>query len=283
MTESEWLASTDPRPMLECLRGKVSDRKLRLFAAACCRTVWGFMPDDPARNAIELAERAAEGRADPLERWNALQAIGPRVNTQYGMFLCGGSEGPGSTYAAMAAVATLGEAPTFTWYMGQTPSETHPAWECVAMARAQTAKEEARERRWQEWERTAADGEEEPDDAWYDATQVAAYGAWDKELAVARAAHCGLLRDQVGNPFRPSPPLPPAVLAYSDRLVPRLAQAAYDERQLPEGTLDAGRLAVLADALLDAGCDDEELLAHLRSPGPHVRGCFAIDIILGRS
>ena len=86
-----------------------------------------------------------------------------------------------------------------------------------------------------------------------------------------------------GNPFRPPPPLPPAVLAWSDRLVPRLAQAIYDDRRLPEGTLDPARLGILADALLDAGCEDEELLGHLRSTGPHVRGCFAIDLILGRS
>jgi hypothetical protein len=42
------------------------------------------------------------------------------------------------------------------------------------------------------------------------------------------------------------------------------------------------RMPVLADALEDAGCTDAELLAHLRSPGPHVRGCWAIDLLLGR-
>jgi hypothetical protein len=43
------------------------------------------------------------------------------------------------------------------------------------------------------------------------------------------------------------------------------------------------RLAVLADALLEAGCDDECLLGHLRGPGPHVRGCFALDAIMAAS
>jgi hypothetical protein len=39
----------------------------------------------------------------------------------------------------------------------------------------------------------------------------------------------------------------------------------------------------LADALLDAGCADEEMVGHLREPGPHVRGCWAVDVILGKS
>jgi hypothetical protein len=89
-----------------------------------------------------------------------------------------------------------------------------------------------------------------------------------------------LLRCVFGNPCRPWPPLPAAVLAWNDATVRQLAQAIYDEQRLPEGALDAARLALLADALLDAGCDDEALLAHCRSEGPHVRGCWAIDAIL---
>jgi hypothetical protein len=89
----------------------------------------------------------------------------------------------------------------------------------------------------------------------------------------------GLIRDVLGNPFRP-PTNPPAAC-----LVPSLsiAQAAYDERALPAGTLDPVRLQILADALEDAGCTDANLLGHLRGPGPHVRGCWALDLILGKS
>jgi hypothetical protein len=76
--------------------------------------------------------------------------------------------------------------------------------------------------------------------------------------------------------------LPPAVLAWNDGTVRRLAESIYEERQMPEGTLDAGRLAVLADALLDAGCGDEGLIAHCRSQGPHVRGCWAVDLLLAK-
>jgi hypothetical protein len=94
--------------------------------------------------------------------------------------------------------------------------------------------------------------------------------------------HVGMLLDLFGNPFRLPPFLPPAVLAWNDRSIPRIAQAIYDERHLPEGTLDKARLAILADALLDAGCDDDELIRHCQSDGPHVRGCWAVDLVLGK-
>jgi len=64
--------------------------------------------------------------------------------------------------------------------------------------------------------------------------------------------------------------------------VKRLAEAAYAERAVPGGTLDGVRLAVLADALEEAGCTSVEILEHLRGPGPHVRGCFVLDLLLGK-
>ena len=60
MTEAEWLTCTDPAPMLEFLRGKASDRKLRLFAVACCRQAWQRLPGGESRFAVELAEGAAD-------------------------------------------------------------------------------------------------------------------------------------------------------------------------------------------------------------------------------
>jgi hypothetical protein len=61
-----------------------------------------------------------------------------------------------------------------------------------------------------------------------------------------------------------------------------LAQAAYDERNLPSGLLDTNRLAVLADALEDAGCTGPDILEHLRGNAPHVRGCWVLDLILSK-
>ena len=88
-----------------------------------------------------------------------------------------------------------------------------------------------------------------------------------------------LIRDIFGNPFRPVS-VGPSWLTQS---VNRLARAAYDERLFPSGELAPERLAVLSDALEEAGCDDSAILGHLRSPGPHVRGCWAVDLLLGRS
>jgi hypothetical protein len=97
------------------------------------------------------------------------------------------------------------------------------------------------------------------------------------DLRVEDAAQCALLRDIFGNPFRPAslPPVCRTPAAVS------LAQAAYEERVLPSGELGPARLAVLADALEDAGCTSVEILTHLRGPGPHTRGCWPIDLIRG--
>jgi hypothetical protein len=91
-------------------------------------------------------------------------------------------------------------------------------------------------------------------------------------------AQCALLRCLVGNPFRPVA-LDRACLTPT---ITSLAQAAYEERGLPSGELDPARLAVLADALEDAGYFEPALLGHLRSPDPHVRGCWALDLLLGK-
>jgi hypothetical protein len=88
---------------------------------------------------------------------------------------------------------------------------------------------------------------------------------------------CALFRCVFGNPFRPAAFDP----AWRTPTVLALAEAAYQERLMPSGELDPQRLAVLADALEEAGAD-ASLLAHLRSAGPHVRGCFAVDLVTGR-
>src|SRR5262249_39221590 len=77
MNREEWGVSTDPRPMLEFLRRKASDRKLRLFAAACCRLRWAPLPDERSQAVVELAERHADGEARPGELGAARQRAYP--------------------------------------------------------------------------------------------------------------------------------------------------------------------------------------------------------------
>ena len=65
MNGEEWLSSGEPTPMLDYLRGQeVSDRKLRLYAVACCRRIWDFLPDERSRKAVEAAEEYADGSVD---------------------------------------------------------------------------------------------------------------------------------------------------------------------------------------------------------------------------
>jgi len=93
---------------------------------------------------------------------------------------------------------------------------------------------------------------------------------WSGGEAKERGKQADFLRDIFGNPFRPVSLAP----AWMTPAVLNLAQAAYDNRPLPSGLLDNAGLAILADALEEAGCADPEILSHLRGPGPHVRGCW---------
>jgi hypothetical protein len=116
-------------------------------------------------------------------------------------------------------------------------------------------------------------------DPGWDFALAAANSAADAARAAGTEAHqLALLRCVFGNPFRSTA----IETAWLTATVWSLAQAAYGERDLPSGHLDPARLAVLSDALEEAGCTAAEILSHLRSPGPHVRGCWALDLILGK-
>ena len=78
LNESKWFTCKDPTPMLVFLRDKASERKLRLFAVACCRRIWNLIPDKPGREAVEQAERYADGLASRQELAKARRACFPR-------------------------------------------------------------------------------------------------------------------------------------------------------------------------------------------------------------
>ena len=96
-----------------------------------------------------------------------------------------------------------------------------------------------------------------------------AFPQWqDSDLQLA------LLRDIFGNPFRPVA-LDPVWLSWHDGLLVSMARWMYDSHEFADQP-------VLADALEEAGCDNADILAHCRGPGPHVRGCWVLDRLLGK-
>ncbi|MBM3981739.1 MAG: hypothetical protein FJ304_15980 [Planctomycetes bacterium] len=80
-----------------------------------------------------------------------------------------------------------------------------------------------------------------------------------------------LLHDIVGHPFYPEAVEP----AWLTSTVVQLARTMYESR-------DFSAMPILADALQDAGCDNVNILDHCRGPRPHVRGCWVVDLILGK-
>jgi hypothetical protein len=96
-------------------------------------------------------------------------------------------------------------------------------------------------------------------------------GSYRNSLDTDTALFIALVYDVVGNPFRPVTCDPR--WRTSDTV--GLAQAIYDDRAFD-------RLPILADALMDAGCEDEQIISHCRSDGPHVRGCWVVDLVLGK-
>ncbi|MCE9560804.1 MAG: hypothetical protein K8U57_01990 [Planctomycetes bacterium] len=80
-----------------------------------------------------------------------------------------------------------------------------------------------------------------------------------------------LLREVVGNPFQPVTLLP----SWRTDTALALGRQRYESR-------DFSAMPILADALQDAGCDNTDILDHCRSDRPHVRGCWVIDLLLGK-
>ena len=242
MTEAEWLASADPKLMLMFLRGRASDRKLRLFGFACVRRLWHLVPAEPLRRAVETSERHADGLADRQELGAAITAAN-RAR-------------PSRNDVARAAYDAARYVP------GRVD------WWSVTMHTADaTAREAVRDVPPTAY--SYFDGEQM---VHVDVPMNPARAALNARRDAEHAAHCALIRDIFGNPFRPvtsgpSPP-PPAVVSLASRI--------YDERAF-------GRIAELADALGEAGCTDADVLAHCRSGGEHVRGCWVVDLVLGKS
>ncbi len=276
MTETDWLTCSDPARLAEavlrwgdpcrtchdsgrrtcpschggCVLRRVTPRKLRLLACACCRAVWDHL-GGPDQAVIELAERFAEGRAEPGPLARAGAAATAAVVNAAAL--------PEPAEAALAAIR-LTLAMLKARHMASKPREVRsrlaPTLTAACLAAQQTglavaAVGKAIERRIRR--------------------QV------PREIARARVQDArdlsDVVRDLFGNPYRRAV-LDPAWLDGNGglaRLVARDIEASGNFDEVP----------VLGDALQEAGCTDERVLAHARLPG-HYRGCWLIDAVLNR-
>jgi hypothetical protein len=253
LDESEWLNCTDPIAMLEFLRSNpvASQRKQRLLVCACCRGVWPLFQGTLNGEAIETAERQADGLAARKELRAVRRAVADRLQDGMGWR----EEDVG------LMLDTFGG-----FHFEDTPSWVAGMTATIVAARSVAEVLESRHLRQVLEILTNIQPARRKD---------------DKADAAAQAGPCGLLRCIFGCPFRPTSLIAPAWRAMNAGFTRRFAEEVYAERPLPGGTLDQTRLAVLADALEEAGAD-AALVEHFRDPKPHWRGCFALDHILGR-
>jgi hypothetical protein len=245
MTEAEWLTCTDPDPMLDFLGEGASLRKHRLFAVACCRRVWPLLPSARGRLWVEIAEFLADGR--PVEGDLEAERHEHWEAFQHIDGFRRERENNIRWHALLAAQGAIQDADTFLGKRGVRRELLRPHYH-AAWAVAH----------------------------WHRPGDTVEYN--QQHLADELARQAPLLRDIFGNTFCPVV-LDPALLTTA---VVSLARAAYEERALPTGELDRTRLTVLADALEEAGCTQQAMLDHLRRPGPHVRGCWPVDLILAK-
>jgi hypothetical protein len=235
--------------MLALLQGKASGRKYQLFACACCRRLLGLFPNAVIQQIVEFAERDADRLANMDELFQVEGAVASWLGARSAR-----AAASQDTAAEASAVSTAHS------LIGRRPMRRETLARYVARDAAATVRYAANDRRAVG---LAPAGEEIRVAR---ATWAGAEAAYAKELQ----AQAALLRDIVGNPFRPAVPGPncrPPEVVYSARTI-------YDQRAfewLPE----------LADSLREAGCTDGDILAHCRQSGEHVLGCWVLDLLLG--
>jgi hypothetical protein len=243
MTEAEWVNGCNSITMLESLRQfasirnltiyeVASGRKLTLFACACCRSIWPLLADKRSQHAVVFSEQFADS---------------DDANLSY-EYMVEGTEFNAIVEAAFDAAADPNPL-----------SDSAPRDALVDAA-------------------SAAIGTLPGDSRfWFESTQeTARLAGRAKERGGGNAAdenlrQSFLLRDILGNPFRPVTVDP----AWLTSTVVSLAQGIYEDRAFD-------RLPILADALEDAGCTQVDMLNHCRQPGEHVRGCWPVDLLLGK-
>ncbi len=270
MTEDEWQSTDDVMAMLKWLRPRhrrITDRKIRLFACACCRRIEHLLTDERLRRGLAVAEAYADESVDLSDLKAAAKTVraawkccsAEKAEAEAIWKAAEQSSDPAvkrattadfyGKYTAVIAAAAMLEVVATKMSLGEYKLPTHRAAAAIKCAALQA------------W--VVGGGEEE-------AGNATAQAAYAKEWR----AQADLVRDLVGNPFRPSK-LDPTWLGWDGGRVARLAQDIYENREF-------GLMPVFADALEEAGCTDAEILAHCRSGGEHVRGCWVVDLVLDK-
>jgi hypothetical protein len=252
MDEEFWLSCKDLRRMLPFVAGQYSPRKGDLYMAAGLRAIWHLLYSKFSRDVVKFLEAAAD---DPVRK------------------------------AAAELLMSRAEVPTFGYEFrsGKFPRSVkqwlrkHQAYPEVDLRTAGKASNCPIVKRVVNAAHLAyhAHGffhyflDPPTQDGFGDhlLDHIASEPDWPGPW---------LIHEVLGNPFRPLPPLPPAVLAWNERLVSRLAAAIYEEKAFD-------RMPILADALEEAGCSEAAILRHCRQKSEHVRGCWVVDALTARS
>jgi hypothetical protein len=248
MTLDDWLACTDIST-LEFELGAYSDRKLHLLTAACLRRVWDRLPSHHSRFAVEATEKFADGliSADALA-WARSQAA--RESEEW-MWLVRGSCNDHNLITGYDWCPTC--APHVARYECRVAKQggvldgvrrglDDPAWVAAAAAFYTLGLEN------------------------HETARIRRGAVWEWEWRSLFAT----VREILGESDSPDPLWP----QWRTTDVLALARGIYCDRAFD-------RMPILADALQDAGCTDEDVLWHCRRPGGHVRGCWVVDLALG--
>ena len=249
MREEEWLECTDPAKMLLFLQGKTSSRKLALFALACCRRVWHILPEHRhGRELIEASEQFLDGQE---AAWTAIETrYGPEDGWDWYMD-CHRIGDPAG--AAVEAAHTSGDRAR------QLAQETAKSAALVVEEAAQYA------------------APKPPNAVRLTGDALLNAGRKVRETAQAarreeEAVQCRLLDDLFG-------PLPFGPVSVSQSwltdAVVGLARQMYEVR-------DFRQMPLLGEALKQSGCRDTVILNHCCQAREHVRGCWVVDLLLGK-
>jgi hypothetical protein len=245
MTEQEWLESGDWEALwIYLLHADLqTGRNTLLVVLAPCRRFIHRLRDPRSLHALDICERLA----DDGENWEE------EVRDVYDDALAAAYAEPPGVYCAAACVAGAVCHPEPT-NIGRAAHAVPAVYGYEAAIAAGLISE--------------VGSESEVEKIW-------SHPIFQSGVELGKRILADITREIIGNPFRPVK-LNPEWLTWNDGTVRRIAQTIYDERAFD-------RLPILADALEDAGCDNADILKHCRSGGEHVRGCWVVDLLLGKS